>query len=60
MTNDPPDFDDYVHQATGMVAAQLDCDIIEAFGRLRIRAVANGQTLEDTALDVLDGMVRFS
>jgi AmiR/NasT family two-component response regulator len=60
MTNDPLDFGDYVHQATGMVAAQLDCDTTEALGRLRIRAVATSQALEDLALDVLDGMVRFS
>ena len=43
-----------------MAAAQLDCDITEAFGRLRILAAATSQTLEDLALDVLDGMVRFS
>jgi hypothetical protein len=48
-----------VHQATGMVAAQLNCDIAEALGRLRIRAEAMDQTLEDTALDVLDGVLRF-
>ena len=50
---------DHVHQAAGMVAAQLDCDVSEALGRLKIRADATGQTLEDMALDVLDGVVRF-
>jgi hypothetical protein len=60
MTNDPLDVGDYVHQATEMVAAQLDCDIAEALGRLRIRATATGQTLENLSLDVLDGLVRFS
>ena len=60
MTNDPLDFGDYVHQATGMVVAQLDCDTAEALGRLKIRAAATGQTLEDLALNVLDGVVRFS
>jgi nitrate/TMAO reductase-like tetraheme cytochrome c subunit len=49
----------HVHQATGMIAAQADCDISEAFARLTIRAAAMGQSIEDTALDVLDRIVRF-
>ncbi|MDQ1447716.1 MAG: hypothetical protein QOC79_687 [Actinomycetota bacterium] len=49
-----------VHQATGMVAAQADCDISEAFNRLKIRSAALGQTLDETALDVLDGVIRFN
>ena len=53
------DLGDWVHQATGMVAAELDCDVIEALGRLKIRADATDQTLENLALDVLDGVVRF-
>jgi AmiR/NasT family two-component response regulator len=48
-----------IHQATGMVAAQVGCDIDEALARLRIRATATGRTLEDMALDVLDREVRF-
>lgn len=48
-----------IHQATGMVAAQVDCDIDEALARLRIRGRATGQTLEQIALDVLDGEIRF-
>jgi hypothetical protein len=55
--------DDYisnhVHQATGMIAAQVDCSIGEALDRLRIRAAATGQSLEHTALDVLDGVIPF-
>jgi len=50
---------DHVHRATEMVAAQLDCDVGEALGRLIIRADATARTLEDMALDVLDGVVRF-
>ncbi len=50
----------HVHQATGMVAAQAECDIAEAFARLTIRAAAMGQSLDDTALDVLDGVLRFN
>jgi hypothetical protein len=50
---------DHVHQATDKIAAQLDCDVSVALGRLRIRADATGQTLEHMALDVLDGVARF-
>ena len=48
-----------VHQATGMIAAQAGCDIVEAYHRLNIRAAAMGQSLQDTALDVLDRRIRF-
>ena len=50
---------DHVHQAAGMVAAQSDCNIGEAFARMTLRADARGQTLEEFALDVLDRVVRF-
>ena len=49
----------HVHQAAGMIAMQANCDVEEAFGRLAIRAAAMGQTVEDTALDVLDRLIRF-
>jgi hypothetical protein len=42
-----------------MVAAQLGCSMEEALGRLQVRAHATGQDLEELALDVLDGIVRF-
>ena len=29
---------DHVHQATGMIAEQLNCDVSEALARLKIRA----------------------
>ncbi len=50
----------HVYQATGMVAAQVGCDIDEAFNRLTIRAAALNQSLELTALDVIDRVIRFS
>jgi AmiR/NasT family two-component response regulator len=50
----------HVHQATGMVAAQVGCDIDEAYNRLTIRALALNQSLELTALDVIDRVIRFS
>jgi hypothetical protein len=49
-----------VHQATGMVAAQVGCDVAEAFGRLTIRAEAAGLTIDDLARDVLNGFVSFA
>ena len=49
-----------VHQATGMIAAQIGCDVSEAFARLSIRAAAVGQTRHEMALDVLDRVARFS
>ncbi len=48
-----------VHQAMGMIAAQVGCDVDEALARLKIRAEAMGQSLEHTALDVLDCVIRF-
>ena len=45
--------------ATGQVVRQADCEVIEAFDRLAERAKLLGQTLEHTALDVLDGIIRF-
>ena len=56
-TNGHPD--DHIHQATEIVSVQGDCDLIEAFDKLRERAAATGQSIEDTALDVLDGLIRF-
>jgi hypothetical protein len=49
----------HVRQAIEMIAAQINCDLEEALARLKIRAEAMGQTLEHTALDVLDRVIRF-
>ena len=43
-----------------MIAAQIACDVGEAFARLSIRAAAVGQTRHEMALDVLDRVTRFS
>ncbi len=61
MADEPADelFGAAVHQATGMIAAQANCDIVEALNRLKIRAAAMGQSVNDTALDVLDRVIRF-
>jgi hypothetical protein len=49
----------HIHQATGMVAAQADCDIDEALQLMVIRAAATQVSLEDLALDVLDRRTTF-
>jgi len=48
-----------VAHATGVVARACDCEVFEAFDRLGRCAVEIGQSLEHTALDVLDGVIRF-
>jgi hypothetical protein len=56
------DLSDYravVHQATGMISAQLDCGIEEALVRLRGRAFATEQPIEQMAEDVVAGSLRF-
>jgi hypothetical protein len=47
------------HQAAGIVAEQAHCDIREAFGQLMTRSAPIGQSLDETALDVIDHVIRF-
>jgi hypothetical protein len=49
-----------VHQATGMVLAQLDVGAREAYLRLRAHAVAEGLPLSEVAHAVLTRTLRFS
>jgi hypothetical protein len=49
-----------VHQATGMVAIQLDCELAEALVRLRAHAYAEGRPLADVATAVVHGVLRFT
>jgi hypothetical protein len=49
----------HVHQATGMVSAQLDVTMEEAFIRLRGRAFADQRALADLAADVVSRKLRF-
>jgi hypothetical protein len=54
--------DDYravVHQATGMISAQLDCSMGEALVRLRGRAFANERPIDLVAAEVVTGDLRF-
>ena len=53
------DFRYVVHQASGMVAAQLDVTVGVALIRLRAHAFGNGRTLEDVARDVVGRRLRF-
>ena len=48
-----------VSQATGIISVQAGCTLAEALDLLRERAIRLGQTLEMTALDVIDGVIRF-
>lgn len=48
-----------VHQATGMVQAQLDLPTAEALLALRARAFAEGRTVAEVASDVVARRLRF-
>ncbi|HYS41343.1 MAG TPA: ANTAR domain-containing protein, partial [Pseudonocardiaceae bacterium] len=48
-----------VHQATGMIAMQLDLTMEDAFVRLRAMAFAGQRPLAELAADVVARRVRF-
>jgi hypothetical protein len=68
ITSDPSDLLDtelsarraHVHQATGMVAAQLEVSVTDALAALRAYAFTRGRRLGDVATDVLDRRIRLS
>jgi hypothetical protein len=49
-----------VHQATGMIQAQLDVSATDAFARLRAYAFTSGRPINDVARDVVDRNLDFS
>ena len=49
-----------VHQATGMIAAQLDSSMADALARLRGQAFSTGSTIHDVADEVLGRRLRFT
>ena len=49
-----------VHQATGMVLAQLDISAEDALARLRAHAFVEQRLLIDVARDVVSRRLRFS
>ena len=50
----------HVHQATGMVAAQLEVPVADALVALRAYAFTHGRRLGDVAADVLGRRIRLS
>jgi hypothetical protein len=50
----------HVHQATGMVAAQLEVSVTDALAALRAYAFTHGRRLGDVAADVLGRRIRLS
>jgi hypothetical protein len=48
-----------IHQATGMIAAQLDDTVANALARLRAAAFASGRPIYDIARDIVERPVRF-
>jgi ANTAR domain/GAF domain len=57
--DDPTGYQAEVHQATGMIVAQLGVRADEAFARLRGYAYAHDRRLGDVARDVLQRRLRF-
>ncbi len=53
------DFPYVVHQASGMVAAQLEVSVAQALIRLRAHAFGNDRRLADVAADVVARRIRF-
>ncbi len=53
------DFHHVVHQATGMVAAQLGVSVEQALVRLRAYAFGNDRALRDVAADIVARALRF-
>jgi hypothetical protein len=49
-----------VHQASGMVAVQIEADLADALTVLRARAFASGRPIVDVARDVVARNLRFS
>jgi AmiR/NasT family two-component response regulator len=49
-----------IHQATGMIAVQLDETISNALARLRAAAFASGSSIYDIAQHVVERRVRFN
>jgi len=53
------DFQYVIHQATGMIAAQLDVSVGQALIRLKAHAFGNDRPLKDVARDVVARKLRF-
>jgi len=53
------DFQDVVHQASGMISAQLQITVGQALIRLKAHAFGNGRALPAVARDVISRKLRF-
>jgi hypothetical protein len=53
------DFHYVVHQACGMIAAQLGVSVRDALVQLRAYAVGNDRSITDVAMEVVDRKLRF-
>jgi GAF domain-containing protein len=49
-----------IHQASGVVAAQLHIGVADALVRLRAHAYASGHSIDDVAAQVIDGTLRLA
>jgi hypothetical protein len=49
-----------IHQASGMVAAQLRIPVRDAYARLQAHAFAHGSTLAEVAVDVVARRLQFN
>ncbi len=58
-TRHAPELRREVHQATGMISAQLDVTMSEAFARLRANAVASERSISAVSRDVVGGGIKF-
>ena len=58
-TRQAPELRREVHQATGMISAQLDVNMTEAFARLRAHAVASEISIMSVAREVVGGGLNF-
>jgi hypothetical protein len=54
------DFHYVVHQASGMVAAQLGVSVRDALVRLRAYGFGNDRSLSEVAREVVDRKLRFA
>jgi AmiR/NasT family two-component response regulator len=48
-----------VHQATGLVATQLDTKLADALARIRAHAFAEDRTIYSVAADIVSGALRL-
>ena len=58
LSSEPPHWAE-IHQATGILAVQLDIGLDEAFVRLRAHAFADGRSLREVARDVVARRLRL-